>query len=92
VDARGDDVGQPEQGQRRVVAEGTERREGLEGIEIIIGADRPVRQPIQPVGDALRRAVLGTPGERPPADPVLSRLLGREVTVLGGRRREEIFP
>jgi len=51
-----------------------------------------MRQPIQTVGDPLRRAVLGTPRERPPADAGLSRLLGREVTVLSGRRREQIVP
>jgi len=43
-------------------------------------------------GDPLRRAVLGTPGERAPTDAVFSGLFGREVAVLGGRRGEEIFP
>ena len=42
--------------------------------------------------DPLGAALLGAPAQRPPADPVLSRLLGREVAVLSSRRSEEIFP
>jgi hypothetical protein len=49
-------------------------------------------QAIQAMTDPLGAALLGAPGERPPADPVLSRLLSREVAVLGSRRCEEVFP
>jgi hypothetical protein len=42
--------------------------------------------------DPLGAALLGAPGERPPANPVLSRLLGREVAVLIASSGEELFP
>ena len=82
----------PEQGQRCVVAEGPERGEGLEGVELVVSIGRPMRQPIQTMGDPLRRAVLGAPSQRPPADAALGRLLGREEAVLRRRGREEVFP
>jgi hypothetical protein len=51
-----------------------------------------MRQAVQAMGDPLGTTLLGAPGQRAPADSVLSRLLSREVAVLGGRRREEIIP
>ena len=82
----------PEQGQRGVVAERTERCEGLEGVELVVSTGRPMRQPIQAVGDPLGTALLGAPSQRSPADAVLGRLLGREEAVLRSCGGEEIFP
>ena len=82
----------PEQGQRGVVAERTERGDGLQCVKLIGRVGWPIRQAIQAMTDPLGAALLGTPGQCSPADAVLGRLLGREVAVLGCRRREEIFP
>ena len=92
MDGRRDDVRQAEQGQRRLVAERAERGECLQRVQLVARVDWPMGQAVQTMTDTFSRAVLGAPRQRPPADPVLSSLRGREVAVLGGGRREEIFP
>ncbi len=92
VDGRRDDVRQAEQGQRRVVAEGRERRDRLQGVELVVWPNRPMREAIEAVGCALCRPLLGAPSQRTSANSVLSGLRGREEAVLRSGGGEKIFP
>ncbi len=92
VDDGGDEVGQPEEAQRRLMAERSERRPRLERVEVVVRVDRPVREAIESVLDPLGRSVLGTPRQRPSADAVFGGLGAREVATLSGGGGEKVFP